>query len=113
MITLVKQLREIIAANMRFYRKDRMRLSQAELATRSGVSLMSIHRAEKGIENPRLDTLELVAKALEIPVIELFRDPSAKRAPSPQEALEALSAAFGLVVKRAKSLKKSPNVTNS
>lgn len=54
-------------------------LSQRALAERAGIGYVIIARLELGQTDPRLSTLERLAEALEIPLVELFTGPRAKR----------------------------------
>lgn len=49
-------------------------LSQRDLAELSGVGRASISRIESGLQSPTLDTLVLLAKALNCKVTELFSE---------------------------------------
>jgi len=49
-------------------------LSQAQLATQSGVSDATIGRLERGNNAPRETTIQKLAAALEVPARELFRE---------------------------------------
>ena len=52
-------------------------LTQAELAERAGVSVNFISLVERGLKSPTLSTMERLAAALKVPIIELFRLDSA------------------------------------
>lgn len=104
----MNDLKTIVAKNIRFFRKERSRITQSELAQKAKVALMSVHRAESGEENLRLDTVEMIAKALEIPVIELFRDPQHKVRPTKEDAMAVIMEALGMDHKRRRGPK---NVT--
>lgn len=60
----------IIAANVARLRLDR-RLTQQELATKAGLSRVSLGKIERGTVVPRARTLDALAKALAVPVGEL------------------------------------------
>jgi transcriptional regulator with XRE-family HTH domain len=47
--------------------RERRLLTQAELAARIGVSVGTINRIERGVHQPRLRTIRLVAAALDVP----------------------------------------------
>lgn len=57
---------------IREYRQAR-RLSQKELAKMIGTSQSCIFHYEKGTKDPRLSTLERIAKALGVTVIDLLK----------------------------------------
>ncbi len=59
-----------IAANVARLRLDR-RLTQEELATKAGLSRVSLGKIERGTVVPRARTLDALAKALAVPVGEL------------------------------------------
>jgi transcriptional regulator with XRE-family HTH domain len=51
-------------------------LSQWDLADKSGVGYATIARLETNRIDPRVSTLERLAKALEIDIVEFFREPN-------------------------------------
>jgi transcriptional regulator with XRE-family HTH domain len=59
-----------------------MGLSQAKLAVQAGMDLATLNRLEQGKGNPNIRTLERVAAALGVEVVELL--PKAKRRSSPE-----------------------------
>lgn len=61
-----------LAARIRLWRK-RHGLTQAELASQSGISVSFISMIERGERSPSYETLVQVAKALDISLSELFR----------------------------------------
>ena len=62
----------ILSANLTRLR-DRGDLSQGELAARAGISRVAYRNIEKGRAKPRADTLEALARALEVSLAELLR----------------------------------------
>jgi len=52
--------------------RKKVSITQADLASMVGVSLMSIRRYEDGTQMPRTDVLQKIAKALDIPLPSLF-----------------------------------------
>lgn len=70
--------RETIAENMKRWRQARG-LSQRALADKTGLTYVHIARLELAQSNPRLSTLERMAEALEIRLVDLFTEPKAKR----------------------------------
>jgi transcriptional regulator with XRE-family HTH domain len=65
--------RKILAYNVVIYRAKK-RLSQVELAKRSGVSRPTISRIEAGEGEPGIDVLERLADALGVKIADLFQD---------------------------------------
>jgi len=57
--------------------RQRLALSQEDLAAQSGISADTIWRLETGASNPRPSTLRKAALALKVDVIELADDESA------------------------------------
>jgi transcriptional regulator with XRE-family HTH domain len=56
-------------------RRKELKLEQAELARRVGVSAQAIWRIEKGdVQNPRLDLLKAIARELAVSVDDLLSD---------------------------------------
>lgn len=56
-------------------RRKELKLEQAELARRVGVSPQAIWRIEKGdVQNPRLDLLKAIARELAVSVDDLLSD---------------------------------------
>lgn len=47
-------------------------LSQSQLAFEAGIPLMQISRIERGVVNSSVSTLSAIAKALDIPLMELL-----------------------------------------
>ena len=64
-------------------RKLRVRrgLSQEALAVDAGVDRSYVGRIERGIENPTAETLERLARALDVPVADLLAVPKATEKP--------------------------------
>lgn len=108
----MQDLRQTIAKNIKNYR-DRLDLSQEQVAARAKLSHKSINRAEKAKDNLRVDTLEAIAMALEIPLIELVRSPETRTKPTVQEAVEVISEALGIEPRRHKRVRKVSKMTIS
>ena len=64
-------LKKVLAFNMKLYRK-KLGISQAKLAELTEVSDNYIALIETGKRFPSLSMLEMLAKALEIDILELF-----------------------------------------
>lgn len=62
-------------------------ITQAELAKRLGVAYQNIGQWESGKRNPKLDTLQKIAKALNVPVARLYGLED-RETPELQEALD-------------------------
>jgi transcriptional regulator with XRE-family HTH domain len=67
-----------IAEQLKAWRADRG-LSQHALAERTGMTDCMIARFELGQTDPRLSTLERLAEALGIRLVDLFTEPKASR----------------------------------
>jgi len=63
----------IIGDRLRILREQKQ-LSQAEIEKRTGLLRCYISRVENGHTVPRVDTLEKFARALEVPLYQLFYD---------------------------------------
>jgi transcriptional regulator with XRE-family HTH domain len=63
----------LVARNVRRFRSER-RLSQGELARRSGVSKQTLSKIEAGVGNPTVDTLAALASALDISLRSLLTE---------------------------------------
>jgi transcriptional regulator with XRE-family HTH domain len=56
-------------------------LSQEVLAVDAGVDRSYVGRIERGVENPTVETLDRLAKALEVPAAELLSVPKSNEKP--------------------------------
>jgi transcriptional regulator with XRE-family HTH domain len=70
----------IVAWNLRRLRVKRD-LSQEALAVDAGVDRSYVGRIERGVENPTVETLDRLAKALEVPAAELLSMPKSTEKP--------------------------------
>jgi transcriptional regulator with XRE-family HTH domain len=70
----------IVAWNLRRLRVKRD-LSQEALAVDAGVDRSYVGRIERGVENPTVETLDRLAKALEVPPAELLLMPKSNEKP--------------------------------
>ncbi len=68
-----RQALEILARRIRTLRES-LRLTQEELAKRCGISVSFASLLERGARSPSYETLLEVAKALEVPLFELFKE---------------------------------------
>ena len=68
-----KELLQALARRLRTLR-ERQGLTQEDFAARCGISVSFASLLERGERSPSYETLMQVAKALEVPVQELFRD---------------------------------------
>lgn len=66
-----KNLEVAIGRQVRELRK-RQRLTGAELATQAGVSIGMLSKIENGVISPSLTTLQVLANALGVPILQLF-----------------------------------------
>jgi len=62
---------QLLAHKLKYHRK-RNGYSQEELSTRTNVTVRTIQRIEKGEVNPHLNTIKLLAVALDVEVDELL-----------------------------------------
>ena len=74
--------RKIIGWNVRKLRVPKG-WSQERLALESNVDRTYIGKVERGSENVTISTLELIAKALEVPVATLLIEPDSNETPPP------------------------------
>jgi len=65
-------LTKVVAKNLRSLRARR-KLSQERLATKARLSVSYISMLERGQRSPPLDTLEALAKALNVSPLDLLR----------------------------------------
>ncbi|HAN22073.1 MAG: hypothetical protein A2Y15_07620 [Clostridiales bacterium GWF2_36_10] len=68
----MKEIIKIVGERLRLYR-NRAGLSQEELAEKSGLHNTYIGQLERGEKNATLESIEKVAKALNLPFEELFK----------------------------------------
>jgi transcriptional regulator with XRE-family HTH domain len=57
-------------------RRTFLRISQEELAVRSGLHRTYLSDVERGARNPSIKIIEKIAQALQVPVVKLFEDRS-------------------------------------
>jgi len=67
----MSQLKIAFGKRLKELRKQ-VGLSQEQLAEQIGVTIESVSNMERGIHGPKFDTLEKIAKVLNVPVITLF-----------------------------------------
>lgn len=65
-------LRKKFGRNLLRLRRDKSGLSQEAFADKCGMARSYMSRLERGIANPSLDAIQILADALAIPVAELF-----------------------------------------
>jgi transcriptional regulator with XRE-family HTH domain len=70
----------LVAWNLRRLRVKRA-LSQEALAVDAGVDRSYVGRIERGVENPTVETLDRLAKALAVPAAELLSVPKSNEKP--------------------------------
>ncbi len=63
--------KRLIGARIKYLRRGRG-LTQEQIAERTGLSVNYLSRIERGLENPTLDTLLGLAKALKVEPLDLF-----------------------------------------
>ena len=69
----MSEISELAARNVRRYRNER-RFSIGELSRRSGLSKQTLSKVERGDANPTVETLEAVARALNLSVRRLLTE---------------------------------------
>lgn len=72
------QLRQILANNVRAYRKAKD-WSQEELADRAGVHRTYISIVERGLKNVSIDNIEAISKALDEPASRLLETATSRK----------------------------------
>jgi DNA-binding XRE family transcriptional regulator len=72
----------LLARRVRALRES-LRLTQEDFATRCGISVSFASLLERGERSPSYETLVEVARALEVPVAELFREGTSWEAEDP------------------------------
>ncbi|WP_315774689.1 MULTISPECIES: helix-turn-helix transcriptional regulator [unclassified Bradyrhizobium] len=72
--------RGLLAWNLRRWRVRR-ELSQEQLAVDADVNRTYVSGVERGVENPTIELLERLAKALSIELADLFAKPAPKERP--------------------------------
>jgi transcriptional regulator with XRE-family HTH domain len=78
------EVRRRLGANVRRER-ERLGLSQEQLAFDSGVHRTYVSGVERGVRNPTVTVVERLAKALKVPASALLDDgPGIRRRPIPQ-----------------------------
>lgn len=75
-----------IGARIRSFRQ-RLHLSQEELADRAEINRTYLSQLENSRSSPTLEILERIARALEVEVTELISEASAAREPEPQSEI--------------------------
>ena len=71
----------VIGEKLRFLR-EQIKLSQGDIEKRTGLLRCYISRVENGHTVPSVDTLEKLARALEVPMYRLFTDDDRVKAPN-------------------------------
>jgi transcriptional regulator with XRE-family HTH domain len=72
--------------------RDRKRLSQGEVEKRTGLLRCYISRIENGHTVPSIETMEKMARALEVPMYRLFTDEDQVKKPNiPAAAIQSRS----------------------
>jgi transcriptional regulator with XRE-family HTH domain len=67
-------MKDLIARNVRTLR-DRLNLTQEELAEKAGLSLRAVQKIEHGVSMPRSDTLDSIANVLQVTSSEMLSKP--------------------------------------
>jgi transcriptional regulator with XRE-family HTH domain len=69
----VEEPKFAVGRNIRAQRKRR-ELTQEELAHRAGMHPVEVGRAERGVRDLRISSVVKLARGLDVPPMELFRD---------------------------------------
>ena len=91
-----KSIKDLVSKNIRSWR-IRKGISQEELARVSGHSLRFISRAENQPQNLTIESLDSIARALEIPVFNLLKDQIKNSSKGGKVGLDALDQAIKLL----------------
>ncbi|MEO4045428.1 helix-turn-helix transcriptional regulator [Hoeflea sp. CAU 1731] len=70
----------LVARNLRKLRVQRM-LSQEALAVDAGIDRTYVSRMERGLENPTINVLSKIAKALDVELADFFLHPAENEPP--------------------------------
>jgi transcriptional regulator with XRE-family HTH domain len=89
-MTTITATQKILAENLKRIRKEKQ-LHQSVVAERSGVIASTYSRIESCQVSPNLSTLEKLAEAMQVPLMEFFREEK-RVEPSLLEKLEQLNA---------------------
>lgn len=68
-------IRKVVGANLRRARLERG-LSQESLAAESGIAPSFLSQIENGRRSPTITTVDVLARALSVPIVELFAEPA-------------------------------------
>jgi transcriptional regulator with XRE-family HTH domain len=71
-------LAAIFSRNLQALRKKKQ-LTQEELAGRAGISVAYVSMLERGQRTPPLETIDLLAKALKVPALDMLEKQTGKR----------------------------------
>ncbi len=71
-------LAAIFARNLQALRQQK-RLTQEALAAKAGISVAYVSMLERGQRTPPLETIDLLAKALKVPPLEMLEKPASKK----------------------------------
>jgi transcriptional regulator with XRE-family HTH domain len=91
-------VRAALAQNIKLYR-NRRNWSQADLAERTGLSVVYVSDIERGNKWPYLDSMVKLADAFDIEVYELLKPENAP-VPGAEQILAAFSAEAAAIVKK-------------
>ncbi len=71
-------LAAIFARNLQALRQKK-HLTQEALAAKAGISVAYVSMLERGQRTPPLETIDLLAKALKVPALEMLQKPSTRK----------------------------------
>lgn len=100
------RVRSILAGNLKLYR-NRRNWSQADLAEKSGLSVVYLSDIERGNKWPYLDTLVKLAEAFEMEVFELVKPQNALSADAASTVAKFSEETTAIIEKSLEKMKKN------
>lgn len=88
-------LKAVISKNVRTLRKSRG-LTQHELAKRAKLTTHYVNRLEREPQNLTVDSLTVIARALDVSVVQLITDPD-DRPKTAKKTMDAIETVVGLL----------------
>ena len=105
----MSETRKFVGTRVRELRHD-AKLTQEQLGERAGLSYKFVGEVERGVANPTLDTLDRLAAALGVGLVDLIRKPYESRSVSlaDYQAVQEVRESMDDLVKRFKPRKLRP-----